>query len=127
MNKQYEALEMIKEFLNSVITNKEDLSYKNPETAGIDRLKNIENSMRQILNNLVDMNVFKIKSSINNQLADLFEEVSDITPDMRTCVRSTEVINHIDKINKKAIKNLKIVDLLLATVRSEATPNRYKI
>lgn len=127
MNKQYEALEMIKEFLNSVITDKENLSYKNPETDGVDRIKHIENSMRQTLNDLVEMNVFSVKSSINTQLVVLFEEVEDITPDMRTCVKSTEVINHLDKINKKAIKNLKTVDVLLSTLNSEFKPPKNKM
>ena len=128
MNKQYEALEMIKEFLGSVITDKEHLSYKNPEQHASGRLKEINILAEQLLDKVSENNIFSTKSCVNEQLYYLLTEVECTRyENLDVFKTSTDFINALNIINDSSIENSKTVDILLAMVKNESIPNKNKI
>lgn len=128
MNKQYEALEMIKEFLHSVITDNEDLSYKKPEQYAAIRLQEIDTLANQLLEKVAQNNAFSTKTCVNDQLYYLLTEVECTRYESLDVFKtSTDFINALNIINDSSTENLKTVDVLLAMVKNETITNKNKM
>lgn len=128
MNKQYDALEMIKEFFNSVITDQEHLSYKDPEQYAAARLQEIDRLANDLLDNVAEKNAFSTKSCANEQLYYLLTEVECTRYESLDVFKtSADFINALNIINDSSTENLKTVNILLATIKNETTPVKNKI